>query len=211
MSSPQSSSLPVGYSLRLATQEDALRVLYFERIGHGYFVDKVYTLLLILLLMLAMYTIFMLPLSSLSSVTPFILGFSTFIISVACPFILFSTYSFLYRQEYRDQIENRLFSIWLIERGNIICGYIWCLNYDNCTFISNVLISKVERNNGFRSSLVNFVTDTCRRPIYLSCNSRLKSFYYRNGFIDANYEDVPNEILRLHRYRNSDIMVFSEI
>jgi N-acetylglutamate synthase-like GNAT family acetyltransferase len=211
--SPRSTSLPVGYSLRLATQEDALRILYFVKIGHGSFVDKVYMVLLILLPMLAAYGVFIFLASVRSSATFYGLNFFNVFSSIVFQFILVSFFYFLFHHKttigkYKKYLKNKHFSIWLIESENTIAGYVLCVHYTNCTFIGNILISKTDRNKGLGNFLVRHVTSFYKSSIYLVCNYTLKNFYYHNGFLDVDDADLPNELSRLHGNPGKYIMLF---
>jgi N-acetylglutamate synthase-like GNAT family acetyltransferase len=211
-SSLRSSSLPVGYSFRLATQEDVLGILYFVKIGHRSFVDKVCITLLILVPILIVCIGFVFLASSLSSVTSSILVFSICFIGVFFQLVLFSIFVFFCYEEgkirqYENYIDNEFFSIWLLEKENKIQGYILCVQYKTCTFINNILISKTHRNKGLGGYMINYVTNFYNNSIYLVCKSQLRKFYYGHGFGDAHEADLPKELSRLRGYNNSHILV----
>lgn len=203
--SPQSIFIPNSSSVKLALKEDVVKLLYFDKFSQYHFHRQIHMVLLTSLV-LASYAVTALFLSSPLSGTHSI---TKLFIYVTCPLILFLIYAYRSYRKHQYYISNELFDIWIIEQSSVVHGYIWCAKYNSYVFVINILIRDESRNHGLGSYLINFIADTYQRPIYLSCNTLLKKFYYRNGFVDVNDINIPSELSRLRGDRNNHTMLRS--
>lgn len=189
MYEPRQSSLPIGYSLKVATQDDSIKIFYFELVGYYSSIEKFALILLILVLFVFLrYALFA---ASVSAITFFFIT----IVPISIILILL----FYGESQRKKGLADGSISALIVEFRNNICGCIYWLNHENYTFVHGLLISNSDRKNGIGGFLIATCKDRCRKPIYLVCNSQLEPFYIRCGFINADYSDVPNEIARRRR------------
>ncbi len=195
MSSFQPNSLPEGYMLRLATEQDLIQILHFEFFSHD---TTSMSRVLISLLFLYLLTIFT-PEARIIIVPIFIFGV----------IILLSLIIPAYKRAIRLLNEGTS-SIWIVCYRNTLCGYICYENVDGYSIISRLLIGNIYRSRGLGGNLLCHCIRSVEKPIYLTCLLNLKTFYYRFGFVDASFADAPVEISRRLKNRNANLMILTE-
>jgi N-acetylglutamate synthase-like GNAT family acetyltransferase len=192
VSSFQPNPLSDGYSLRLATEEDLIRIFYFECFSHdSNSMNRVIELLLFLYIS-----------------TAFTPELRIYILSIiAFGLILFLLILLPAYQKSLSRLREGIIIFWIVHRRNTLCGYLCRENMSECKVISRLLISNNYRNRGLGSNLLYECTIDVVEPIYLTCLSSLKNFYIRFGFIETNYSNAPAEISkRLKKTKNNCLM-----
>jgi N-acetylglutamate synthase-like GNAT family acetyltransferase len=194
VSSFQLNPLPEGYLLRLATEQDLIRILYFEFFTHD--TSSMGRVLLLCLLCIALS--FALE-ARMIIILMFVFGL-ILLLSLLIP---------AYRRAVRIFNEGTS-SFWIVHRRDVLCGYICYENIDGHNIISRLLISNTCRNRGIGSNLLCHCICSIEKPIYLTPLSKLKTFYYRFGFVDVSFADAPVEISRRLKNRNANLMILPE-
>jgi N-acetylglutamate synthase-like GNAT family acetyltransferase len=197
-SSRSNNNLPLGYSLRVATQQDLGRILFFcwnSSLG------------IIILVLVIVVPMMLLQLLHEFSVLIFVAFLYHLIILSSVLYVLLAGYF-----NHRNWIDNGSFSVFIVEHRNKICGY---MNYEllsTHTFLHLMFVGKKEQRRGIGSFLTSYCIDNARKPIYLVCYSQINNnFYYNRGFVDADYSNIPRELYRLRQKQHLQIMVFNEI
>jgi GNAT superfamily N-acetyltransferase len=198
MSSSRSTALPLGYSLRLATQQDLGRILFF--IWHDSHLDIIIITLLVMLPIMLWQLI--------HKYSMLLMGMFLFNFIVASILLCSLIFGYL---NLRKCIRNNLFSVLLVEDKNKICGYINYEKLRGCTILHILFVGKADRRKGIASFLIEHCKSIAKKPIYLVSYSHLKKFYYYRGFVNANYSNVPGELSRWRQKQHVQIMVFNEI
>jgi N-acetylglutamate synthase-like GNAT family acetyltransferase len=196
VSSFQPNPLPDGYSLRLATEEDLIRIFYFECFSHdSNSMNRVLGLILFLFISTAF-----IPEFREKILLIFVFGLMLFSL------ILLPAY-----QKSVDRLRQGSVIFWIVYREDNLCGYICRENMRECKVISRLLVGDKYRNRGLGSNLLYQGTIDVAEAIYLTCLSSLKPFYVKFGFIDANYSNAPAEISqRLKKTKNTHLMTLDE-
>ena len=138
--------LPPEYSLRTATKEDLLRIVYFAAIGHSF----KYKILAIVFLLVSIL--------SKSWATVFATVF-------CCIYLLFC---FCWYLAWLNFLVEQKIVIYFVEYGNEICGYIRCDTFSDYQYIFSLLVSGKRQNRGLGSSLVLYCINNTQQPIYLT-------------------------------------------
>ncbi len=134
------------------------------------------------------------------------------LLTIALPSIAFLTCFFAipaYLELIRN-IERASIKVWIIEVRGEICGYLSFKESEEYTHVTRLLIGSNHRNNGIGSYLISYCVHNTIDPIYLACRNTLSSFYHRRGFIDADYADVPAELLVWRDRRDYNLMIFTQ-
>jgi N-acetylglutamate synthase-like GNAT family acetyltransferase len=194
VSSFQSNHLPDRYSIRLATEQDFERILNFSCPQPNYYLLS----LLIALLLLGWWQIH-LSTGNLKML---------YIISTGSIFVL--TLLNLYFIKFRKNLEVTSYITYIVEHGNIICGVVSYLDFENFAYIASVRMGINHRKKGIGSFMIQYCLDTIDKPIYLKCFFKLKDFYARLGFVNIRRSYIPFE-LRKFRDFNMHWMIFDEI
>jgi N-acetylglutamate synthase-like GNAT family acetyltransferase len=198
MSFSRSNDLPFGYSLRLATQQDIGRILFFS--WNDSSLD-----IITLCLVVAVSMSFWLLIHEFSVLIFVGFLYSSIILASLLYALLAGTFN------HRNWINNRSCSVFLVEHRNKICGYMSYESLSTHTFLSLLFIGKKEQRRGIGSFLISYCMNNARKPIYLVNYSRLNiNFYYDRGFIDADYSNIPRELYRWRQKQHLQIMVFNE-
>ena len=199
VSSYQPESLPVGYSLRLATKRDIIRIIYFDFIDYdSYSIDRIFYLLFILILI------------ALSGIIFNVLGITIISLFSTASFMIFLSLKLSFSIiDNTGNTSNHAF--WIVEHKNKICGKLSSIKANNYTFIHRLLIGSKYRNIGLGKALIDSCVNSSTNPVYLVCHSRLKNFYNSCGFGDADYSNIPSNLSRWHTYKNFYVMVFREV
>lgn len=192
MSSFQPNSLPDGYFLRLATKTDMLKLLEFEYFTHEPSAGQRTTIIILIYVFLCILIFVFFPAVDLSKLIILLM------ISIS---VIFTSF--------RGCIENltkiNLFSVWVVEREYQIYGFVSCAQRGNFRMIGRLLVASNRQSMGIGSTLVRHCISSVETPIYLLCNPRLRSYYYRFGFIAADLSNIPPELSQ-HR-SNLTLMV----
>jgi GNAT superfamily N-acetyltransferase len=182
VSSFQPNSLPDGYSLRLATKTDILKLLKFEYFTHEPSAGQ--RTISIILVCIFLYVVFFSFFPAVNWEAKLLI-LLTFLISMT--FISF-----------RDCLENltirNLYSVWIVERDSQIYGFVSCAQWGSFRMIGRLLVATDRQNMGIGSALINHCINNVETPIYLLCNPRFKNYYYRFGFVTANISNIPPEL-----------------
>jgi Acetyltransferase (GNAT) domain len=192
VSSFQPNSLPEGYTLRLATEQDSIQILYFTFFSHDT------TLMSRALLALFIYI-------AMSIIIP---GFIV-IVAVLTSITFFSSLIPAH-QRVRKFLNEGTSGCWIVCYRNTMGGYICHENIDGYNIISYLLIANIHRSRGIGSNLLCHCIRNIEKPIYLTCLLKLKTFYYRFGFVDTSFSDAPVEISRRLKNRNANLMILTE-
>jgi N-acetylglutamate synthase-like GNAT family acetyltransferase len=195
VSSYQSNSLLPGFSLRLATKNDVMNILYFEFIDEGRYIDGLLFVMFVTIILTLVGIIFNLPA---------MLG-----VAILLGFILAFLLRFLIAsQEYTDSIDRDILCVWLIEFRNKVRGCLAFRDLGEYIFITRLLIGSNHQNNGLGSYLISHCIRAAVKNTYLTCHDNLKYFYRRRGFVDVDYSAVPAELLSWRKHRSLNLMVF---
>jgi GNAT superfamily N-acetyltransferase len=183
-------SLPPGYSLRTATKEDLIRIVYFAAIGYS----TKYKILAVLFFLMSIFSVF-----SRSFATVFVILF-------CFSYLLFC---FSWYLAWLNFLEKQMIVIYFVECRNKICGYMRCDILNDYQFIFSLLVSRKHQNRGIGSSLVWYCINNTQQPIYLTAyGSRLKTFYNRFGFVTIDRLNLPTNISLFSIHKSRDIMGF---
>ena len=196
MSSFQPNALPDGYILRLATEQDLIRIIYFECFSHD---DNSMGRVLLLVLFLYMATIFN-PEIRITILLIFIFG----------AFLLLLLLIPVYKRS-RSCLDDGTNIFWIVHYENALCGYICSENIDGYNVISRLLIGNKYRNRRLGSNLLSYCISSVEKPIYLTCLLKCKTFYNRFGFVDTSFSDAPIGISKRFRTRTAHLMILNEI
>ncbi len=193
MSSFQLNSLPDGYILRLATEQDSERILDFSYSQPNNLLGFLVSLL---------FAIWVLVYISEEKLKTICIIFAISILVL----ILLN----LSVKEARKNLQGKLRITYLVEYENIICGAITYLVFDHFIYIGGVLVDINQRKKGIGSYMIQYCIDTIEVPIYLQCSQELKKFYERLGFFRVGLFRAPSE---LSKFRNPSLylMVVNEI
>jgi N-acetylglutamate synthase-like GNAT family acetyltransferase len=195
VSSFQPNSLPDGYVLRLATEQDLIRILYFECFSHD---TNSMGRVLMVLLFLYVATIFT-PEARTTIILIFVFGLCLFL-SLLVP---------VYKKS-KIRLNNGTSIYWIVCYENTLCAYICCENTDGYNIISRLLVGNNYQNRGLGRNLMRNCIQSVEKPIYLRCLLNLKNFYNRFGFIETSFFDAPIEISRSLKTKNACLMIFDE-
>lgn len=179
MSSFQPNSLPDGYSLRLAIEEDTERILYFS------FQQAKGLLYLLILISLSIWSIIHISDDKPRTIYTIIVGL-----------ILLGISLHLYSIDIGKSIKGKPRVRYILEYDNILCGVVDYLIFDSFVFITCVSIDDKHRNKGLGSIMVQYCMDTIENPMYLKCSFDLKTFYERLGFVIVGRSRIPSELSR---------------
>lgn len=81
--------------------------------------------------------------------------------------------------------------------NNMVCAFIYCINYGNMTFILYLAVDPEKRNNGYGSYLLNWILEKKKNnKIFLNIDK-----------IDDNYEDSDIRKKRLDFYINNHFYI----
>ncbi|WP_396134983.1 GNAT family N-acetyltransferase [Chamaesiphon sp. OTE_8_metabat_110] len=196
-SSRSNNNLPLGYSLRVATQQDLGRILFF--CWNSYL--GIITLVLVIVVPMMLW-----QLLHKFSVLNFVVFLYLFVILSFLFYALLSGYF-----NHKNWVNHESCSAFLVEHRNEICGY---MNYENLsthTFLHLLFVDKKEQRRGIGSFLTSYCMNNARKPIYLVCYSQSNNnFYYNWGFVNADYSNIPRELYRYRQKQHLQIMVFNE-
>jgi N-acetylglutamate synthase-like GNAT family acetyltransferase len=173
----QPNSLPDGYILRLATEQDSERILDFSYSQPNN--------LLGLLVFLAS-AIYLLVYVSVDKPRTICLLFAGSILILT----LFN----LSVKDARKNLQGKSRITYLVEYENTICGAITYLVFDRFVYIGGVLVDINQRKKGIGSYMIQHCIDTIEIPIYLQCPQALKKFYERLGFFRVGLFHAPSEL-----------------
>jgi N-acetylglutamate synthase-like GNAT family acetyltransferase len=197
MSFSQSNDLPAGYSFRLANQEDSIKIFCFELIDKYYLTDRINEILFVYALLTMLWIAAMIY-----TLSAWTFSFVFYPLSVVCTLV------FLDHLKYINDIKSGVFSVWLVEHRNKVCGYMVCKNSIEHTLLHRLLVIKTDRRQGIGRFLITHCIDTVRKPIYVIAPPELSNFYYLHGFVDVDYSNIPNELSKLQDHNGIQIMVF---
>ena len=200
MSSYQPNFLPPGYSLRLADKRDVTDIIYFEYIDDGRCVEGLLFVTFVSIISTLLAVIFFPIIPGTAVLSGFSLGFVLFFL------IQFLTTS----KELSNNIEKEVLCIWLIEFKNKVRGYLLSRESGEYIFINRLLIGSSHQRIGLGSHLISRCVNGIVKPVYLICHSDLKPFYYRRSFVDADYSDIPPELLIWCNRKNHNLMVLRQ-
>ena len=196
MSFSQADSLPSGYSLRLAAEQDVAKILRFDFFDRDSSAKNrlfyLFSGFAIVILMGFIFNInIILNTIGIFLKTSILIGVLFFIVC---------------HQKYLSGMRKNLICFWIVECKDKVRGYIGIYTSEEYNFIFKLLISTKHRNMGIGSALVSHGMSS-EKPTYLVCQSYLKSFYIRRGFVDSNYLDVPHKLNGWRTYKNFSLMV----
>ena len=85
-------------------------------------------------------------------------------------------------------------NFFIIERNGdfIACGEL--RNYQKHSVLVNVFVKKEFRHQKIGSCLIEHITQSAKKPLYLCCYNELIPFYNRFGFIVISRHQVPVEL-----------------
>jgi N-acetylglutamate synthase-like GNAT family acetyltransferase len=192
VSSFQPNSLPSGYSLRLATEQDSERILDFS------YSQPNNLLGLLVLLVFAIWCFIYISENKVRTICIIFVGSILILIALN-----------LHVAEVRKSLKGKLQVTYIVEYENIVCGAVTYLIFDNFVYITGVLIDLNHRRKGIGSSMIQHCIDTIENPIYLSCLFEIKDFYERLGFINVIRSRIPYELSRF-RSPSLHLMVFNQ-
>ena len=178
--------LPPDYSVRTATKEDLIRVVYFAAIGHS----ERYKILAIRFFSMSIFSI-----ATQHWIT-------VVVVIILCLYLLFCLSWYL---AWLNFLAKQMIVIYVVERENKVCGYMRCDTFNDYQYIFSLLVSRKHQNRGIGSSLVLYCINNTQQPIYLTAyGSRLKAFYNKFGFvtIDRLNSSTNISLLRLHKSRD---------
>jgi N-acetylglutamate synthase-like GNAT family acetyltransferase len=192
----QPNPLPESYSLRLATEEDLIRIFYFEYLSHdSNSMNRVIGLLIFLYIS-----------------TAFIPELRIYILSIFAFGLILSLLILLpVYQKSLSRLREGIIVFWIIHRENTLCGYICRENMSGYKVISRLLIGNNYRSRRLGSNLLYQSTINIEEPIYLSCFSSSKSFYFKLGFVEANYSNTSTEISKKLKAKNQHLMTIGSV
>jgi GNAT superfamily N-acetyltransferase len=183
-------SLPPGYSLRTATKEDLIRIVYFAAIGNS----EKYKFLGIVFFLMSIFSI-------LSK------SWATAIVTIFC--FVYLLFCFSWYLAWLNFLAKQMIAIYFIEYDNEVCGYIRCDTLTDYQYIFSLLVSGKHQNRGIGSSLVWYCINNTQQPVYLTAyGSRLKIFYSRIGFVTIDRLNLPTNISLLRLHKSRDLMGF---
>jgi GNAT superfamily N-acetyltransferase len=187
MVSDRKFSLPPGYSLRTATREDLIRIVYFAAFGHS----EIYKTLAIIYLLIVIS--FKSPLTLLSIII----------------YLVYALYYFTWYRTWFNFLKKQMIVIYVVEYGNEICGYMRCDTLNDYQFIFSLLVSRKYQNRGIGSSLVLHCINNTQKPVYLTAyGSKLKNFYNRLGFVNIDRLNLPTNLSWFPKHKLGDLMGF---
>ena len=195
MSYNQPSSLPPGYSLRLATESDCIRLIFFRAFTYQSLIMKIFILSTLLFWMIIMPS----------------LAFTVFFLRYVFPFLVSGVMLLII--EYINGVEEKEISNFIVEFNGDTCASISSIKFNDYTTFS-LLVGEQHRRRHIGSYLVSFITENFENPIYIICDPSLKRFYIRNSFIDADLSNIPSRLMRWQTYFNLNrrfcLMLFNE-
>jgi N-acetylglutamate synthase-like GNAT family acetyltransferase len=189
VSSFQPNSLPNGYTLRLATEQDSERILDFL------YSQPNNVLNFLVALVFASWMLFYISEDKLR----------TFCIIFAGSILILLLLS-LRVAEIRRSLEGKVRITQIVEYQNIICGLVTYLVFDRFVYIGGLLVDIHHRRSGIGSFMIQHCINTIECPIYLQCCPELKTFYERLGFTRVSPVRAPSE-LSILRSPKSYLMV----
>ena len=196
MSYSQPSSLPPGYSLRVAIENDWIKLWFFHTFAHQSLIFKMCILSILLILIIVM------PLVACTAVF-FMYAFPFFVSALV-----------LLIDGHVNGVEEKEIFDFIVEFNGDICASITLIKFnDYITFVP--LVGEQHRRRLIGSSLVSFITENFENPIYTICHTNLKSFYIRSGFVDADLSNIPTRLEKWNTYFNLNrrfcLMLFNEV
>jgi GNAT superfamily N-acetyltransferase len=84
--------------------------------------------------------------------------------------------------------------IWVVESDHVILGSAQFIQCDTYSYLDQLFIFPMYRNQGFGSDLVHYLSKRGKKPIYLLCQSHLVKYYTRLGFCSISKNDVPSAL-----------------
>jgi GNAT superfamily N-acetyltransferase len=84
--------------------------------------------------------------------------------------------------------------IWVVEYNNKLLGSAKFIQYDTYSYLDQLFVFPLYRNQGIGSDLVKYCTQKGQKPIYLICQPTLTQFYARLGFIPIPKNNLPREL-----------------
>jgi GNAT superfamily N-acetyltransferase len=180
-------SLPSGYSLRTATREDLIKIIYFAAFGHS----ERYKILAVIYLLIVIS--FRSPLTLLALII----------------YLVYALHCFTWYRTWLDFLEKQMIVIYVVEYRSKICAYMRCDTLNDYQFISSLLVSRKYQNRGIGSSLVLYCINNTQQPVYLTAyGSKLKNFYNRLGFVNIDRLNLPTNLSWFPRHKLGDLMGF---
>lgn len=81
------------------------------------------------------------------------------------------------------------------------CGQIK-IHFDGTSELASIAVVQERRRTGIGSVLVKTLQAKAAGPVYLTCESRLTTYYARFGFEEVPFQDAPPYFRRLGRIAN---------
>lgn len=122
----------------------------------------------------------------------------------------------LYKSNYPSGKPKGKEDIITLENDSIIIGAMRVKNYEDCHFLTGMMIIEDMRGKKLASYLLQHIDDfITSKKCYCLCEPKLSSFYIQNGFTHTNIDTSPHVIQTKHeRYtssgKNLDLLIYKK-